>query len=114
VRTRLPISLDSDTVPEAAVATGAHQERGLRARELDARFTRALRTLPVEDAAVLRLVFVQGWSLTEVRRGLGVEDLDAARLRMILNTFKTALDREGVGVRDAAASGLSFLEDRSS
>ena len=111
-RSRVAASLDTGEVPQTATrATGPGPEGELRVRDVDRRFSDALRALPTEDAAALRLLFVQGWSHSEVQRALGLQDFGPAEVRAILDALKAALARMGLGRQDAATPGLTFLED---
>lgn len=112
MRARRAASLDSDDVPVPESPEARPDER-LRSREIDAELSRALRQIPAEDAAILRLLFVQGWSRQDVVRALGLDDLSAARVKGILTAVRSALVPSGLAAGDAAAPGLRFLEDES-
>jgi RNA polymerase sigma factor (sigma-70 family) len=110
-RTMPAATLDDAAVPEPVSAGRADDpEEELGARELDMQFASALAALPVEDAAIIRLTFVQGWSREQVRRALHLEDLTVDRMRGILERLKELLAARGLGPREAATPGLTFLE----
>jgi DNA-directed RNA polymerase specialized sigma24 family protein len=110
-RARPPVSLDE---PEAGarLASGAASdpEHALGVRELDVLFASALADLPAEDAAIVRLTFVQGWSREQVRRGLHLDRLSSERIASILERLKQLLAQRRLGPREAATPGLGFLE----
>jgi DNA-directed RNA polymerase specialized sigma24 family protein len=94
VRSRAPVSLDDEEAdvaeivdeapdPEASVAAGQSREA----------LARALAALPPEDAAIVRLRFVQGLSLKEVQRALHLKHLTEHRLAGILDALRAALER---------------------
>jgi RNA polymerase sigma factor (sigma-70 family) len=110
-RTRPAVSLDDDLAREPAdAAPMADPEQRLRASELNAQFASALAALPAEDAAIVRLTFVQGWSRARVQRALHIDRLGPERITSILETLRRLLAERGLGPADAAAPGLTFLE----
>jgi DNA-directed RNA polymerase specialized sigma24 family protein len=54
-------------------------------------FERVLGRLPAEDAAIVRLRYVEGLSLGDVRRALHLPSLNEARLREILDRIQAVL-----------------------
>jgi RNA polymerase sigma factor (sigma-70 family) len=92
-------------------APGDDPERAAAVREIEARLAAALAELPAEDAAILRLTFVQGWSRAVVQRALRLPELAPARIRRILDALRERLAAAGVGAAEAATPGLRFLED---
>jgi DNA-directed RNA polymerase specialized sigma24 family protein len=108
-RTRTPVSLD-DEAADALPGSAGDPEQALRAREIDRSFSAALAALPSEDAAIIRLTFVHGWSRAEVQRALHLERLTAERLASILAGLKRRLAEQRIGPSDAATPGLTFLE----
>jgi RNA polymerase sigma factor (sigma-70 family) len=92
--------LDTRNDPEAA----------LQAREIEAAWTEALNELASEEAAIVRMVFVHGWTLEEVKRALHLQDLTRARVQSILDRLAAVLARRGIGPAEARRSGVTFLE----
>jgi RNA polymerase sigma factor (sigma-70 family) len=114
-RTRPVLGLDDvKDHGEATEAPIANPEHALGVRELDALFASALAALLPEDAAIIRLTFVQGWSRRQVERALHLESLTAERIRDILETLRARLSERRLGAREAATPGLSFLGGGSS
>ncbi|MGH9318406.1 MAG: RNA polymerase sigma factor [Vicinamibacteria bacterium] len=109
-RNRPALSLDEAEAPVGLAAAADDPEQALGVRELDAVFTAALAELPPEDAAIVRLTFVQGWSREQIRRGLHLERLTGDRIAAILARLKELLTARSVGPREAATRGLRFLE----
>jgi DNA-directed RNA polymerase specialized sigma24 family protein len=110
-RNAAPVSLDD--VPPAASAMPAplDPELRLRVRALDEAMRAALREMPAEDAAIVRLLFVQGWTRADVARALHLGDLTAARVQQILQRLREKAAALSVTPSDVATPGLSFLED---
>ncbi|HEX9637172.1 MAG TPA: hypothetical protein VGB99_06545, partial [Acidobacteriota bacterium] len=75
----------------------------------------ALAELEDEEGAIVRLLFVHGWALHEVRRALHLkqEELSRERVGQILARLRTKLEARGIGPGDAATPGLAFLEGES-
>jgi DNA-directed RNA polymerase specialized sigma24 family protein len=110
-RTRGPVSLDDEEAGALAAAGPADDpERAAQVRELDALFTAALATLPPEDAAIVRLTFVQGWSRRQVQRALHLDRLTPDRMTGILERLREACRARRIRAVDAVTPGLSFLE----
>jgi len=110
-RTRPAVSLDDDAAREPRdAAPMADPEQRLRARELNAQFASALAALPAEDAAIVRLTFVQGWSRTRVQRALHLDRLGPERITSIVEALRRLLAERGLGPEEAATPGLTFLE----
>jgi DNA-directed RNA polymerase specialized sigma24 family protein len=105
-----PASLDEMSAEPASDVPAADPEHRLRARELNAHFVSALEALPVEDAAIVRLTFVQGWSRGRVQRALHLDQLGPERITSILDRLRALLAERGLGPADAGTPGLMFLE----
>lgn len=108
-RTRCPASLDQDDGAMGLHAPGPDPEQALRVRQLDDLFGKALASLPSEDAAIIRLTFVQGFSREEVRRALHLDRLTRDRIAGILSALGALLREQDIG-HDAGTPGLRFLE----
>jgi RNA polymerase sigma factor (sigma-70 family) len=105
-----PSSLDAASASEPrSEAPGDDPEHHLRVKEINAHFAAALAELPIEDAAIIRLTFVQGWSRHQVQRALHLDQLSPERMRRLLATLRELLAARRLGPRDAATPGLSFL-----
>ena len=92
-RARSAGSLDADPeraaeIPDPSQAT---PESVMTAREVDARFASALASLPAEDAAIVRLRFVQGLTLRQVEEALHIDRLAPSRVRDILDRMRALL-----------------------
>jgi RNA polymerase sigma factor (sigma-70 family) len=109
-RTMPPSSLDDLTAEPAVDVPAVDPEERLSTRELNARFASALAALPAEDAAIVRLTFVQGWSRMRVQRALHLERLGPERITSIIETLRGLLAERGLGSAEAGTPGLSFLE----
>lgn len=60
----------------------------IAARQTHRAFERALANLPAEDAAIVRLRYVQALSLADVRRALHLPSLSETRVRAILDRLR--------------------------
>jgi RNA polymerase sigma factor (sigma-70 family) len=110
-RTAAPSSLDDEAMPEpASRGPTDNPEEAFSAREQDARFASALAALPAEDAAIIRLTFVQGWSRQRVQRALHLDHLTPDRIASILRKLRELLAARRLGPREAATPGLTFLQ----
>jgi DNA-directed RNA polymerase specialized sigma24 family protein len=110
-RTMAPAELpDDDVMPIAASDPIGNPEQALGVRELDEHFGAALAALPPEDAAIIRLTFVQGWPRSQVRQALRLDTLTAERVTAILGRLRELLAARRIGAHEAATPGLSFLE----
>jgi DNA-directed RNA polymerase specialized sigma24 family protein len=96
VRSRAPASLDDEDSPVGDVADdAADPEASAVARQSRDALARALSTLPPEDAAIVRLRFIQGLNRREVQRALRLEHLTEDRLAGILSALRMALAAAG-------------------
>lgn len=66
--------------------------------------------LPPEDAAIVRLKYVEGLSPKQIRAALHLDELSEQRVGGILETLKARLADRHVGALDASALGLTFFE----
>jgi RNA polymerase sigma factor (sigma-70 family) len=100
-RTRRPASLTATEDEEegwlSVPSPDAGPEAQLEAQELTVAFDRALRSLPPEEAAIVRLKYVQGLSTRDVQAALHLERLTDERLRQILDKLRAALTSRAGG-----------------
>lgn len=85
------LDADPDSSSEIADPSAPNPEADLAAREMDARFAAAIGSLPPEDAAIMRLRFVQGLTLRQVQQALHLDRLPAERLRAIVDRVRARL-----------------------
>ena len=103
VRSRVPVSLDDEEAPAVdAIDASPDPETAVVASEARDRVAAALSGLPAEDAAIVRLKFIQGLSLREIERALHLTGLTEARLDRILESLRTTLNRGGTSGPEAA------------
>ena len=111
-RSRPAVRLDTDT-GEVIVEPRderADPELAARVSELDAHVAAALATLGTEDAAILRLRYVQGLTRAEIEQALHVDGLSEERMKRIVARLRRELARRGIGAADTAVRDLAFLE----
>ena len=111
LRLRSPLSLH-DEEGRLAVdppSTGSTPEQAALGAERDRRFAAALAALPAEEAAIVRLRFVQGFTLAKIRRALHLETLTEERLRQILARLRAALEARDLRAADFATPDPTFL-----
>lgn len=89
-RGRTPAPLE-DAVAERVPDPAPDPDTDLRARERHAALDGALARLPAEDAAIVRLRYVEGLSTSDVERALGLRGLTRARLDTILAALRQTL-----------------------
>ena len=113
-RATAPASLDAPTDDEQQVIDApdlqADVESHARVHEIDALMERALAALPPQDAVVIRLKFVEGLTLKQIRAAVGVPSLAEQDVAAILERLKRQLAASGVSAPDATAPGLAFLD----
>lgn len=92
-RSRPTVSLEGDD--DAPVvdppAETLDPEAVLRAREREGQLTRALATLPAEDAVIVSLKFVEGLTRAQIQRFLRLPELTEHRVRTIVVTLRARL-----------------------
>jgi RNA polymerase sigma factor (sigma-70 family) len=95
-RTAAPVSLDAPTDDEDhaidPVDPAADVERAAVVKEQEDVISRALRALPAEDAAIVRLKYEEGLSLKQIREALHLDALGEPRVRAILDRLKPLLE----------------------
>lgn len=69
----------------------AGPEEQLASREREQAFDSAVRALPPEDGAIVRLKYVQGLSTRDVQAALHLDRLTEERLRQVLDKLRAAL-----------------------
>ena len=112
VRARPPEALDvpEETRTREPADTRGDPELALRRKEADRVFGEALARLTPEEAAIVRLKFVQGLTHREIQQALQLERLTDDRVKGILARLRTLLSGGGPGAVDTSISGLAFLE----
>jgi DNA-directed RNA polymerase specialized sigma24 family protein len=83
-------------------------ERALRRKEAERTFGEALGRLTPEEAAIVRLKFVQGLTHREIQRALHLDRLSDDRVKGILARLRALLTRTGAA--DPSVPGLAFLD----
>ena len=93
MRTRPMASLDADVDDAFVEPIDARPtaDEMVSAKETRQAFERALAGLPREDAAIIRLRYVQALSLPDVRRALHLSSLTESRVRAILDRLRDEL-----------------------
>jgi DNA-directed RNA polymerase specialized sigma24 family protein len=113
VRSKAPAALDDTDAAERAEDPHVDAETSLQVAQLNDRFEAALRRLSPEDAAIVRLKYVEGLTTRRIEQALGVTGLTTRRLQEVLDRLRSILAELGVDARDMAfAPRLSF--DRNS
>ncbi|MBI3263242.1 MAG: hypothetical protein HYZ58_08825 [Acidobacteria bacterium] len=87
-------------------------ERIALRKEFAQRFGAAVAMLPADDAAILRLRFVQGLTLAEIQKALHLERLSHERITRILAAIRSALERPLPPRASVAPSSLPLLGGR--
>jgi RNA polymerase sigma factor (sigma-70 family) len=77
-------------------------EMSMRVAQLNERFETALSRLPAEDAAIVRLKYVEGLTNAAIERAIGASEVTTSRLQDILGRLRSALVGLGVEARDIA------------
>jgi DNA-directed RNA polymerase specialized sigma24 family protein len=113
-RGRAPIPIDQTDAPDRIPDPGADPETAARIDQLNATLESALARLPAEDAAIVRLKYVEGLSNSDVERALGIIGLTPKRLQQIRETLRASLEEFGVGHEDTAFARHLSIDRRPS
>jgi RNA polymerase sigma factor (sigma-70 family) len=102
-RSRAPVSLEGDDEDPSLdpPSPTLDPEAQLRASQRNELLTRALATLPAEDAVIVSLKFVEGLTRPQIQRFLRLPELTEHRVRTIVATLQARLV-EAEGGRPAA------------
>jgi DNA-directed RNA polymerase specialized sigma24 family protein len=92
-RSHAAVSLEGgdETTTVDPPAPDLDPEALLRARERNEQLTRALATLPAEDAVIVSLKFVEGLTRAQIQRLLRLPELTEHRVRTIVATLRARL-----------------------
>jgi RNA polymerase sigma factor (sigma-70 family) len=112
-RSRPPSSLDAQPEPGVREPAGRHgdPERTPNILEIGRAFDRALASLPPEDAAIVRLKYVQGLSHRDIQHALHLERLTDDRVKNIVARLRNLMSQTTPG--GAFASGAPAALDGS-
>lgn len=93
VRSKSPASLNADEAGQTvdAIDPGEDPETRLARVETEQRLEAGLAALPAEDAAIIRLRFMQGLSVRDTARALHLGTLTSQRLSGILARLESAI-----------------------
>ena len=96
VRSRAPLSMDDENADVGDVVDDSIDlEASVAAKQSREALERALAALPREDAAIVRLRFIQGLSLKNVQSALHLKQLTEDRVAGIVEVLRTALEGSG-------------------
>ena len=109
LRSRKPEALDLTSVAERIADPRVDPETAVRVTQLSERFESTLRRLPAEDAAIVRLKFIEGLNNTQIENALGVPRITNSRVMNILQRLRAVLEAAGFDSRDlSVASDVSI------
>ena len=113
-RSATPASLDAPTDDEEQTIDApdphADVESQARVQEIDALMERALSALPPREAVIVRLKFVEGFTLKQIRAAVDAPGLSEQDVHGIVERLKQRLAAAGLAAPDITAPGLAFLE----
>lgn len=109
-RSTTPIALDDTNVVERAADPRMDPETSMRITQVNARFEAALKQLPPEDAAIVRLKYVEGLTNSRIEQAIGVTGLTARRLQDILARLRLTIVDLGVDAGDVALADRLSLD----
>jgi len=102
-RAAVPLEGDDEAPAVDPPADDPDPEARLRALEREEHLTRALASLPAEDAVIVSLKFVEGLTRVQIQRFLHLPELTEHRVRTIVATLRARLVEtergEGLGSR---------------
>ena len=102
VRSKQPLPLEETDAAERIADTGLNPEMSAHVAQLNSNFESALRSLPAEDAAIVRLKYVEGLTNADIERAIGTKGVTTGRLQNILTRLRSALQSVGIDARDIA------------
>jgi len=102
-RTMAPASIERGAAHDLAADALSDPARRVHVAEMNARLDAALRLLPSEDAAIVRLKFVEGLSDGDIARALVLDASPSTRIAGILARLQATLAATGVRAADVAA-----------
>lgn len=95
-RSRAPVPIDETDVIDRVADPRDDPERAMRTAQIADGLDAALRSLSADDAAIVRLRYVEGLTTTQVQRALGFSRLTAERIQEALDRLRAALRTRGV------------------
>ncbi len=96
-RSQAPVPLEESLAADRLADPRSDLEGAARVAQMNAGLEGALGRLPAEDAAIVRLKYVEGLSLRDIERALGISTLSAKRVDEILGRLRASLEELGVG-----------------
>lgn len=109
VRSHAPVPID-DTDAPARLPDRRTPELDARVSQLNAQLERALKQLPAEDAAIVRLKYVEGLTNADIEHAIGAPGVTARRVQEILSKLRAMLESMGVDAADAALANRLSLD----
>jgi len=104
VRSKAPAPLEESDAAQRAIDPSRSPEAVIHAAQLRSRLEAALAQLAPEDAAIVRLKYIEGLTTGAIERALGIGGLGPRQLQEILARLRAALEELGVDAGD-----LSFV-----
>jgi len=102
LRSKQPVALDDTDAPERVADSRPDAESALHVAEVTEQFESALRSLPAEDAAIVRLKYVEGLATSDIEHALGTA-ISRARVESILGRLREALSKHGITASERIA-----------
>jgi len=102
-RTTAPGSIEGGAAHDLAADALSDPARRAHVADMNARLEAALRQLPSEEAAIVRLKFVEGLSDGDIARALALDTPPSARIQGILARLQATLAAAGVRAADVSA-----------
>jgi len=110
VRAKAPVALEDSDAPYRLPDPHGDPELDLRVLQVNARLETALSRLPPDDAAIVRLKFVEGLTNRSIEHAIGISALTAARVQDILARLRALLLELGVEPADLAHADRLSLD----
>ncbi len=109
-RAATAVPIDDADVADRLSDPQADPELTARISDLNARLDTALARLPPEDAAIVRLKFIEGLTNRGIERAIGISALTTARVQDILSRLRALLLELGVEPGDVAHADRLSLD----
>jgi DNA-directed RNA polymerase specialized sigma24 family protein len=102
LRSKAPVALDETDAAESIADPHSDPETDARIAQANERYEAALRQLSPEEAAIVRLKYVEGLTNADIERAIGVSGVTTARMASILSRLRAALEQLGIDAREFA------------
>ena len=109
VRSKPAVPIDDTDATDRVPDPHADPEMSARLAQLNTGLESALSRLPAEDAAIVRLKYIEGLPTGDIERAIGVT-LSPRRIQELLSRLRAMLTAHGIDKRDVGLSPMLTLD----